>query len=173
MRTMTLVLMAVLLSAPAAAMAADAAKIGYVDVPYLIDNSPQAEAASDDLQEKFAPQKQELDKRKKELQQVRQKLQKEGMTMSESKRSELQQRAQQLQRDIKRSQEALQEDLNIERNDAFQGVREAVMQAVQAVAEEGGYDVVVGQNALYASDRVNITERVLERMKSNYQGGSQ
>lgn len=173
MRALTFLLTTVLMSISVTAMAAEAPKIGYVDVPYLIDNSPQAKAASEDLQEQFAPQKRELDKKKKEVQQIQKKLQKEGMTMGESKRSELQQRAQQLQRDIKRSQEALQEDLNIERNDAFQGVRKAVMQAVQSVAEDEGYDVVVGQNALYASDRVNISERVLERMKADYQGGSQ
>ncbi len=173
MRTMMLVLMAVMLTAPAVASAAETAKIGYVDVPYLIDNSPQAQAASSELQEQFAPKKKELQKMKKELQQVRKKLQKEGMTMSESQRGEMQQRAKQLQRDIQRSQKAMQEDLNIERNDAFKGVRKAVMKAVRAVAENEGYDVVVGQNALYASDRVNITERVLERMKSNYEGGSQ
>lgn len=173
MRTVTLVLMAVLMLTPAAAVAAEPAKIGYVDVPYLIDNSPQAQAASSKLQEQFAPQKQELNKKKKELQQLKQKLQKEGMTMSESERKEMRERAKQLQRDIKRSQKALQEDLNIERNDAFQGIRKAVMEAVRAVAKKEGYDVVVGQNALYASDRVNITERVLKRMKANYEGDSQ
>jgi len=173
MRTMTLVLTIGLMIAPTVTMAAEARKIGYVDVQYLIENSPQAQEASSELQKEFAPQKQELDKKKKELQKLQQKLEKEGMTLSESQRNELRQRAQQLQRDIKRSQKALQEEVNIERNDAFQGVRKAVMESVQAVAKERGYDVVVGQNALYASERVNITQQVLERMKSNFQGDSQ
>jgi outer membrane protein len=166
-------LLLVLLLAPVTALAAENAKIGYVDVQYLIDNSPQAQAASKDLQEQFAPQKQKIDQKRKKLQQIQQKIQKEGMTLSESKRNELEQQAQQLQRDIKRSRKALQEDLNIERNDAFQGVRQSVMSAVEAVAQESGFDVIVGQNALYASDAVNITERVLKRMKASYEGGSE
>ncbi len=47
------------------------------------------------------------------------------------------------------------------------------MAAVEALAEDEGYDLVVGQGALYASDAVNLTERVLERMEANYDGDSQ
>ena len=70
-------------------------------------------------------------------------------------------------------QKAFREDLNIERNNAFKGVRQSVMAAVETLAEEEGYDLVVGQGALYASDAVNLTERVLDRMEANYDGDSQ
>ncbi len=148
-------------------------KIGYVNVPYLIDNSPQAKAASGELEEQFGPKQQQLQQKQQEFQQLQQKLQKDGLVMSEEERSEAENRLSEMKREIQRMQEAFREDLNIERNNAFKGVRQSVMAAVEALAKDEGYDLVVGQGALYASDAVNLTERVLERMKTNYDGGSQ
>lgn len=148
-------------------------KMGYVDVPYLIDNSPQAKAASGELEEQFGPKQQQLQQKQQEFQQLQQKLQKDGLVMSEEERAEAEDRLNQMKRDIQRMQQGFREDLNIERNNAFKGVRQSVMAAVEALAEEEGYDLVVGQGALYASDAVNLTDRVLERMEANYDGDSQ
>lgn len=154
---------------PVAATAAEAPKIGYVDIPYLIDNSPQAEAASADLEKQFGPKQQQLQSKQQEFQQIQQKLQKDGLVMEEAERRQLEQRLQELKREIQRSQQAFQEELNIQRNSAFKSVRQSVMQAVQNLAKDEGYDLIVGQGALYASDAVNLTDRVLERMKENYE----
>jgi len=148
-------------------------KLGYVDVPYLIDNSPQAKAASGQLESQFGPKQQQLQQKQQEFQQLQQKLQKDGLVMSEEERAEAQNRLNEMQREIQRMQQAFREDLNIERNNAFKGVRQAVMAAVEALAEEEGYDLIVGQGALYASNAVNLTERVLDRMEANYDGNSQ
>ena len=148
-------------------------KIGYVNVPYLIDNSPQAKAASGELEEQFGPKQQQLQQKQPEFQQLQQKLQKDGLVMSEEERVEAQNRLNEMKREIQRMQEAFREDLNIERNNAFKGVRQSVMAAVEALAQDEGYDLVVGQGALYASDAVNLTERVLDRMEENFDGGSQ
>lgn len=148
-------------------------KIGYVNVPYLIDNSPQAKAASGELEERFGPKQQQLQQKQQEFQQLQEKLQKDGLVMSEEERAEAENRLNEMKREIQRMQEAFREDLNIERNNAFKGVRQSVMAAVEALAEEEGYDLVVGQGALYASDAVNLTDRVLERMEANFDGGSQ
>ena len=162
----TLVLLAATL--PAAALA-QSPKIGYVDVPYLIDNSPQAREASTQLEEEFGAAQQQLQEKQQDYQRLQQKLQKDGLVMSESERQEIEQQMRDLKRDIQRDEETFREELNIQRNDAFKRVRNAVMQAVQNLAAEEGYDLVVGQGALYASDAVDLTERVLERMKERYE----
>lgn len=154
---------------PAYALAADA-KIGYVNIPYLINNAPQAKAASEQLEQEFAPKQQELQRQKQELQRIQQKLQKDGLVMSEKERGKLEERGRELQREIKRKQSAFREELNVQRNSAFKEVRGLVMETVQSVAKNEGYDLVVGQGTLYASDAVNLTEQVLERMKERYQG---
>lgn len=163
-----LVLLAAML--PAGALA-QSPKIGYVDVPYLIDNSPQAKEASSQLEEEFGAAQKQLQEKQQEYQRLQQKLQKDGLVMSDSERQEIEQQMRELKRDIQRDEETFREELNIQRNDAFKRVRNAVMQAVQKLAAEEGYDLVVGQGALYASDAVDLTERVLERMKERYESG--
>lgn len=168
MRTI-LVLTAFLLGAVPAIAMADSAKIGYVDITYLIDKSPQAQDASSKLEKEFGPKQQGLQKKQQQYQQLQQKLQKDGLVMSDDKRQEMEQKLRELKREMQRSQQAFREELNIRRNDAFKDVREAVMQAVQNLAKDEGYDLIVGQGALYASDAVNLTQRVLDRMKKRYE----
>lgn len=155
---------------PVAALA-QSPKIGYVDVPYLIDNSPQAKEASSRLEEEFGAAQQQLQQKQEEYQRLQQKMQKDGLVMSESERQKIEQRMRELKRELQRDEETFREELNIQRNDAFKRVRGAVIQAVQNLAEEEGYDLIVGQGALYASDGVDLTERVLERMKQRYESG--
>lgn len=150
---------------------AQSPKVGYVDVPYLIDNSPQARDASTQLEEEFGAAQQQLQQKQEEYQQLQQKMQKDGLVMSESERQEAEQRMRELKREIQRGEETFREELNIQRNDAFKRVRGAVIQAVQNLAEEEGFDLIVGQGALYASEGVDLTERVLERMKERYESG--
>lgn len=171
MRTILAPFVLALALVPAGVLAAEPAKVGYVDVPYLIDNSPQAQDASTQLEDEFGPRQQELQRKQQEFQEIRQQLQKDGLVMGEEERNRLEQRLQELKRDIQRTQQAFREELNIQRNSAFKDVRAAVMQAVEKLAEQEGYDLVVGQGALYASDAVNLTQRVLERMKERYDSG--
>lgn len=157
-----------------AALAAEASSVGYVDIQYLIDNSPQAQAATEDLEQRFGPQQEELRQKQQEFQRLQERMQKDGLVLSESEREEMEQRMRELKRDLQRGQEAFREELNIQRNSALSEVREAVLQAVRDLAENEGYDLIVGQGVLHASDAVNLTERVLERMKDQFNtGGSE
>ena len=149
-------------------LAAEASSVGYVDIQYLIDNSPQAKAATAELEERFGPQQEKLRQQQQEFQRLQQRLQKDGLVMSESEREQTEQRLRELKREIQRGQQAFREELNIQRNGALSEVRAAVLKAVEDLAKDQGYDLVVGQGALYASDAVNLTERVLERMEERF-----
>lgn len=172
MRNLAKLFIVIVAMAPLAVFAQDQ-KIAFVNVSYLVDNSPQAKAASSRLKEKFGPQQQELQQKQQEFRQLQQKLQKDSLVMSESERTQTEERLQRLGRDIQRSQKSFRDALNSERNAALQQVREVVMNAVQKVAQEEGYDLVVGQGAIYASESVNITKQVLERMKARFEAQSE
>ena len=168
MRRLLLISIFLAMFAPVAVSAEDA-RVGYVNVQYLVDNSPQAKAASEDLEAKFGPQQQELQQQKQEFQQLQQKLQKDGLVMSEGDRAEIEQRLRELKREIERGQKDLREELNIQRNGILSGIHDAVMKSVKSLAEERGFDLIVGQGALYASDAVNLTDQVLARMKEQFE----
>ena len=163
-----LVTMVLLTGFAPVALAAEASSVGYVDIQYLIDNSPQAKAATADLEERFGPQQEQLRQQQQEFQRLQQRLQKEGLVMSEGEREQIEQRLRELKREIQRGQQAFREELNIQRNGALSEVREAVLKAVQGLAKDEGYDLIVGQGALYASEGIDLTQRVLERMQETF-----
>jgi len=150
------------------AQAAENARIGFVNVQYLVDNSPQAKAASSDLEEQFGPQQQALQRQQQEFQRLQQKLQKDGLVMSEEERAETEQKLRELKREIERGQKDLREELNIQRNGILSEIQQAVMESVQSLAKEEDFDLIVGQGVLYASDAVDLTDKVLTRMEEKF-----
>jgi outer membrane protein len=82
----TAVLGILLVSGIALPAAAQELKIGVVNVPVLLDRSPQTKAAMDALQEEFAPRQREFIAKQKELEDLTAKIQKDVAVMGETER---------------------------------------------------------------------------------------
>ena len=57
-----------------------------------------------------------------------------------------------------------QEDVNFRRNEEMGKVQKLIGEAVIAVAEEGGYDIVLA-NVPYVSPKADISDSVIEKLK--------
>ena len=97
--------------------AAQNAKVGFVDVGRLLEDSPQAVAARQKLQNEFAPRNDELEKLHKEVSDLAQKLANESDVMSEEQRLEQEREVQRRRRDFERKRDEVREDLAIRRNE--------------------------------------------------------
>lgn len=147
--------------------AAQNAKVGFVDVGRLLEDSPQAVAARQKLQNEFAPRNDELEKLHKEVSDLAQKLANESDVMSEEQRLEQEREVQRWRRDFERKRDEVREDLAIRRNEELGKLQEEVNAVVAEIASEEGFDLVLTQAvALYASKRIDITERVLKKMNN-------
>jgi outer membrane protein len=93
-------------------------------------------------------------------------LAKEASTMSDSERRKLEKEVVNGKRDLRRDQEEFRDDLNFRRNEEFGKIQKQIVEAIQAVAKEGNYDMVVGEGVVYASKRVDITDKIVERLKA-------
>lgn len=87
--------------------------------------------------------------------------------MSDSERNKLEREIRSLKRDLKRSRDEFREDLNIRRNEELAKLQKLVVETIRAIAQEGGFDLVVTDGVLYASDRIDITAMVLEKLKKD------
>lgn len=139
--------------------------IGVVNPSRIIQQSPQGKAMREQLQKEFSERKQALLSRQEKLKGMQERMEKDAAIMSRTERQELQGRIARLQRDLKRDQEAYQEDLRFQRKRELAGIKEEVVQAIQTVAKKNGYDLVIGQGVLHASNQVNITDQVIEYLK--------
>lgn len=155
----------------AALVQAQDIKIGAVNAVRILENSPQAEAARDKIQREFAPRDRELIEQQKKLKSMEDKLSKDGAIMSEAERANLERDIVQLKRDIKRSQDEFRDDLNFRRNEEFGEIQKTILQAIQKVAKERGYDIVLGEGVIYASQKVDISDQVIEYLKKQHQSG--
>jgi outer membrane protein len=167
MRIQPLTLVLVTLAAAAMPLAAARAevKIGVVNVARLLQEAPQAQAASQALENEFAARRRELENQQKDLKAREEKLAKDGAVMSESDRRNAEKVLRDGQRELARKQNEFLEDLNVRRNEALGQLQRTVLQEVQSYAKNVGLDVVVA-DALYASPAVDITSQVLAALQS-------
>jgi outer membrane protein len=167
MRTKTALFALVTIAASALPLGAAQAqaKIGVVNVARLLQESPQAQAASQSLEGEFANRKRELQTLERDLKTREEKLTKDGATMAEAERRNQEKTLRDSQRDFARKQNEFMEDLNVRRNEALGQLQRAVLQEVQTYAKSAGLDLVVA-DALYASPSVDITQQVLSALQA-------
>lgn len=164
-KNVTLTLLAIAASVLPAAEAAAQAKIGVVNVAHLLQESPQAQAASQALENEFAARRRDLENQQKDLKAREDKLQKDGAVMAEAERRNAEKTLRDGQRELARKQNEFLEDLNVRRNEALGQLQRNVLQEVQAYAKTAGLDVVVA-DALYASPSVDVTNQVLAALQA-------
>ena len=163
---LTNVLGVALLAMGGAAIAQNA-KVGFVDVGRLLEDSPQAVAARQKLQNEFSPRNEELEKIHKEVSDLAQKLANESDMMSEAQRVDQEREVQRRRRDFERKRDEVREDLAIRRNEELGKLQEEVNAVVAKIASEEGFDLILTQAvSLYASKRIDITDRVLKKMNN-------
>lgn len=140
-------------------------KLGFVNAAKILEESPQAEAARNKLEKEFAPRDKELVATQKQIKGSEDKLTKDGAVMSESERRKTERELLSEKRDFKRAQDEFREDFNIRRNEEFSKLQKLVFETIVALAKQENYDLIVSDGAIYASDRVDITPKVLESLK--------
>lgn len=140
------------------AVAADV-KIGFVDIPYLIDEAPQAHAASIRLEQEFAPRQAAIKGRKSNLEKLREQLDDESL--DNTKRLSIQREFNKTERRVKRDEQEFREELNIQKNQEFKQVRVYVLEAIATFAKLNNYDLIISDGVLFANKKIDVTEQVL------------
>jgi len=164
-KTAMLALVTIAASALPLASAQAQAKIGVVNVARLLQEAPQAQAASSALEGEFAARKRDLQNSERDLKAREDKLQKDGATMAEAERRNQEKSLRDGQREFARKQNEFLEDLNVRRNEALGQLQRTVLAEVQTYAKAAGLDLVVA-DALYASATVDITNQVLTALQA-------
>ncbi|MEO5573461.1 MAG: OmpH family outer membrane protein [Gammaproteobacteria bacterium] len=146
-------------------------KLGFVNAAKILEEAPQAEAARNKLEKEFAPRDKDLAASQKQLKSLEDKLTSDNSAISGAERRKAERDIISQKRDFKRAQDEFREDFNIRRNEEFGKLQKLVYDTIVTLAKQDSYDLIVSDGAIFASDRVDITNKVLERLKNN-PGGS-
>jgi outer membrane protein len=145
-------------------------KIGVVNAIKILEGAPQAEAARKQLEKEFASRDRDLVARQKSIKEMEDRLSREGATMSEADARKLERDIVSKRRDLKRDQDEFREDVNLRRNEEFGKIQKEIVQSIQDVAKSQGYDLILGEGVIYANEKTDITNAVLDRLRKG--GGS-
>jgi outer membrane protein len=158
------------ITAQVSAAQGDGLRVGYVSPAKVSSEAPQAEAARVRLEEEFAPRDEKIVAMQNKLESLRQRLNSQRRSDNGGvDRQQLQRRIVKLRRDIERRREAFREDFNMRRNEALGELQERIIDTVKAFAEEEGFDLILSEGVIHASDAVNVTDRIIERLRRQHQ----
>ena len=155
---------AIALATTATAQAGDF-KVGFVNAAALLDKAPQAQAAQKKLESEFSSREKELVAQQKKVADMESKLSRDGAALSDSEQRKLERDIMTRKRELKNAQDEFRDDLNIRRNEELGKLQRSIYEVIVALAKQEKYDMIVGDGVIYASDQVDITSKVLQRLK--------
>lgn len=152
-----------------AAQAASAeVKVGFVNVAKVLELAPQAEAARNRIEREFAPKDKELLQQQKDVRGLEDRLVKNAAVLSEAERGRQENDIRASKRELRRAQDEFREDLNLRRSQELSKLQQKVTEVIQRLAKAEKYDLIVSDGVIFAGERVDITDMILERLRADF-----
>ena len=139
-------------------------KVGFVQVDKILQEAPQTIESNKKLEKEFSSRTDKLKADVKTLKEREASFSKDALTMKESERDTKEKSLSQLRVDIQRKERELREDINIRRNEELSGLQEQINKAVTSVAKAEGFDLVLYNGVAYASEKIDITDKILKSL---------
>ena len=153
--------------APAAGAQAPslAGKFGFVNTERILREAAPAQRAQKKIEAEFKKRDEELAKIAGELKKLQDDLERNAVTMSENQRRNKERDFGELNRDFQRRQREFREDLNQRRNEELAQVVQQANGVIRQIAEQEKFDIIF-QDAVFASPRIDITEKVIKALEA-------
>jgi len=139
-------------------------KIGFVNTERLFREATPAKRAQAKIEKEFATRDAEIQKLAKQVRDLQAVLDKDGATMAESERRNKERDLANQSRDLSRMQREFREDLNLRRNEELAGIQERANKVIQGIAEAEKFDLILQDPVVFASQRIDITDKVIKAL---------
>ena len=150
------------------AMAGSDLKIGFVGVEKLLTQAPQVEAVNTAMMERFGGKKQELQDLEKEIKTMQENYKRNELVMTEDKLKELQTKLIGKVQIFKQMEATLNQEVSTMRSQELAVLQKSVRDIINDIAKRDNYDLILSEGVVFAADKLDITESVLEEMKKNF-----
>ena len=138
-------------------------KIGFVNTERVFREAAPAKRAQQKLEKEFASRNAELAKVEKQGRDMQSDLERDNVTMTEAARRDKERQLADVSRNFQRLQREIREDLNLRRNEELASVQERATRVINQIAEQEKFDLIL-QEAVFASGRIDITEKVIKAL---------
>ena len=159
------ILLAVFLILPA--LAAAEQRVGVVDPIGALQQAEEFQDRFEKLESSLKDEQSRLDRLGGEVEKLRGRLEKEGMTMSEDQRQDLQTQGQQKMIALQNLRKSAQRKMGKGQQEILDVMEPKLKQAVETVAERENLDLVVNAQAVvYVQSDMDITEAVTKQLNA-------
>jgi len=142
-------------------------RVGYVDMKQVLDNAPQVLAGREKLDLEFRPRNETIEFQERQAQAMDDRLQMGDLT--EDARIRLDRELREMQRSVARQKEDLRDELSFRRTEEVQKLEEQINQAVEEIARNNGYDLILSSPVVYADPSLDITQLILDQLRLEYE----
>ena len=139
-------------------------RMGFVNTERVLRDSTPAIRAQTKLKAEFQKREEEMAKLEDQLKRMQADLEKNAVTMNENQRRTKERDFADLNRDYQRKLRELREDSNQRRNEELAQVIDNANRVIRQIAEQEKFDIIF-QDAVYASPRIDITDRVIKALE--------
>jgi len=163
-RLITLTAFLAMVAVPLAARAQG--KIGVININAAIAGTGEGKKAIADLQAKYAPRQQELERLQKEIQGIQDQLSKQPSTLSDDEQRRLSRDLEDKQKILKRSTDDAQSDFNADRDEAIRRIGQKMVRILGDYAPQNGFILVIDAAQVpiyYAAKDIDLTGELVKR----------
>ena len=144
--------------------------VAYVDLARVLDQAPQVAASRQRLEDEFAERNRQLEEDELSLTALRQQLQSENELIGNAGDSAAARRIDTLERSLRRRRESLGRDLDQRRQMELARIDNLIGEAITQLARERDLDLVLTDQIVYHSPRIDLTDAVIERLRNSATG---
>lgn len=142
-------------------------RVGYVDMKQVLDNAPQVLAGREKLDLEFRPRNETIEFQERQVQAMDDRLQMGDLT--EDARIRLDREFREMRRNVNRQKEDLRDELSFRRTEEVQKLEEQINLAVEEIARNNGYDLILSSPVVYADPSLHITQLILDQLRLEYE----
>jgi len=146
-------------------------KIGVISIQGAILNTAEGKKAMADLQKKYQPRQQEIQKDNQDIQAISDQLQKQAATLSDEEQRRLNRDLEEKQKHLKRLSEDAQADFGTDRDDMINRIGQKMMKVLQDYARQNGFTLIIGSDQVpvyFAIPEVELTGQIVKLYDAAY-----
>ncbi|MGC9947175.1 MAG: OmpH family outer membrane protein [Bryobacteraceae bacterium] len=144
-------------------------KVAIVSMQRAVLGCAEIKKASAEMEAKYKPRQQEMEKLQRELAGIQQQLQSNAGKLTPAAEADLNAQGQRKQRELQRMDDDMKADVTAERNDILGSSGKRMRDIVQKLAEEKGVDVIVDeQSTLFFKPALDLTTEAITAYDKAY-----
>lgn len=143
-------------------------KIGVVSVERILTEAPQVDAVNTSMLERFGPQRDELKKIETDITKMQENYKRNELVMTEDKLNELKKEIIGKIQILKQQEALLTQEVGNVRNQELAVLQQQVRGIIDDIAKKDKYSLILSEGVAFADDKLDITDKVLDKMKAAF-----